>query len=154
MDRLDRWSALFWFGIAVAVCVHSVNLGVGSFREPGIGFIFFWCGIVLGMLSLALLIKTYLDKKKGAPEIQHGAILNVRWSKVGTVLFLLVAYALIFEWVGALLSTALLIGFLMRAIEVKKWYIVASVALVSAISIYILFKVLLNVRLPAGFLGF
>jgi len=42
----------------------------------------------------------------------------------------------------------------MRAIEVKKWYIVASVALVSAISVYVLFKVFLNVRLPAGFLGF
>ena len=64
------------------------------------------------------------------------------------------SYALIFEWVGALLSTALLIAFLMRAIEVKKWYIVASVALVSAISVYVLFKVFLNVRLPAGFLGF
>jgi hypothetical protein len=45
-------------------------------------------------------------------------------------------------------------AFLMRAIEVKKWYIVTSFALASAVSIYILFKVLLNVRLPAGFLGF
>jgi hypothetical protein len=154
VERLDRWSGLFWFGIAVAVCVHSVNLGVGSFRDPGIGFIFFWCGVVLGMLSLVLQIKTCLDKKKGSPEIQRGPVLNVRWSKVGTILFVLVVYALIFEWVGALLSTALLIAFLMRAIEAKKWYIVASVALVSAISVYVLFKVLLNVRLPAGLLGF
>ena len=154
MERLDRWSALFWLGIAVAVCVHSVNLGVGSFREPGIGFIFFWCGVALGILSVVLLIKTRLDQKRGAPESQHGPILNVRWSKVGTILFVLVVYALIFEWVGALLSTALLIAFLMRAIEAKKWYVVASVALVSAISIYVLFKVFLNVRLPAGPLGF
>ena len=154
MERLDRWSGLFWLGIAVAVCVHSVNLGVGTFREPGIGFLFFWCGVALGILSLVLLMKTYLDQKRGTPESQPGPILNVRWSKVGAVLFVLVVYALIFEWVGALLSTALLMAFLMRAIEVKKWYIVASFALASAVSIYILFKVLLNVRLPAGFLGF
>ena len=154
MERLDRWSALFWLGIAAAVCVHSVNLGVGSFREPGISFIFFWCGVVLGILSLVLLIKTRLDQKRGGPEIQRTPVLTVRWSKVGAVLFVLIVYALIFEWVGALLSTALLIAFLMRAIEVKKWYTVAFVALASAISIYLLFKVLLNVRLPAGFLGF
>jgi putative tricarboxylic transport membrane protein len=154
MEKLDRWSALFWLGISVAVCVHSVSLGVGSFREPGIGFLFFWGSAALGVLSLVLLSKTYLGQKKDRLEQQGSSLGGIRWSTVGAVTLALVTYALIFEPLGALLSTAIFMAFLMRAIEAKRWTIVVIVALVSALSIHVLFRVLLHVRLPAGFLGF
>lgn len=153
MEKLDQWSALFWLGISVAICIHSFNLGIGSFREPGVGFLFFWCGVALGGLSITLLIKTCFGKKKGEPQNWGNLIGNIHWVKVGAVLIALVIYALTIEWLGAILSTAIFIAFLLQAIEVKKWYIVISVALVSTLSVYILFKVLLHVRLPAGLLG-
>ena len=154
MEKLDRWSALFWLGISVAVCVHSVSLGVGSFREPGVGFLFFWGGVALGVLSLVLLFKSTLRQKKDGQGMQPSPFRGIRWSTVGAVALALVVYALMFEPLGALLSTAIFMAFLMRAIEVKRWTSVFIVAVISALSIYVLFKVLLNVRLPAGFLGF
>ena len=153
MGKLDQWSALFWLGISVAICIHSVNLGLGGFREPGVGFLFFWCGVALGSLSITLLIKTYFGKKKDESQNLGNLIGNIHWFKVGAVLMALVIYAVTFEWLGAILSTAIFVAFLLRAIEVKKWYIVVSVALASTLSIYILFKILLHVRLPAGLLG-
>ena len=154
MERLDRWSACFWIGIAAAVCIHSVNLGVGSFGEPGVGFLFFWGGAILGVLSILLLLKSRQDLKKNDTKGQWDRIREIRWSKVIAVLAALGIYALLFEWLGALISTALFIGFLMQAIEPKRWHIALSVSIVSTLSIYILFKVVLNVRLPMGILGF
>ncbi len=154
MEKLDRWSALFWLGISVAVCVHSVSLGVGSFREPGIGFLFFWGGAALGVLSLVLFFKTYLRQKEDGSGQQGSPLGGIRWSTVGAVTLALVIYALIFEPLGALLSTAIFMAFLMRAIEVKRWTSVFIVAAASALSIQVLFKVFLHVRLPVGILGF
>jgi putative tricarboxylic transport membrane protein len=154
MERLDRWSALFWFAVSVAVCVHSVRLDVGSFREPGVGFLFFWTGVVLGGLSLLLLFKSLQAEKKGGDKDSWKSFREINWLKVGAVLTGLVVYALLFEWVGALVSTAVFMGVLMQTIEPKKWYVVVSLSVVSSLSTYVLFKVLLNVRLPSGFLGF
>ena len=154
MGRLDRWSACFWIGISVAVCIHSVNLGVGSFREPGVGFLFFWAGVTLGVLSLLLLLKSRQDLKKADAKDPWALFREIRWLKMAAVLAALGVYALFFEWLGALISTALFIGFLMQTIEPKRWYIALTVSIVSTFSIYILFKVILNVRLPMGILGF
>ena len=154
MEKLDRWSALFWLGISVAVCVHSVSLGVGSFREPGIGFLFFWGGAALGVLSVVLLFKTYVRKKEDGQGQTGSLFRGIRWSTVGAVILALIVYALIFERAGALLSTAIFMAFLMRAIEVKRWITVLIVAVASALSMHVLFRVLLHVRLPVGFLGF
>mgnify|MGYP001767011303 CR=1 FL=1 len=154
MGRLDRWSACFWFGISVAICIHSVSLGVGSFREPGVGFLFFWGGVTLAFLSLLLLLKSRQEIRRADTRSPWIPFREIRWLKVAAVLAALGVYALFFEWLGALISTALFIGFLMQAIEPKRWYIALSVSIVSTLSIYLLFKVILNVRLPLGILGF
>jgi hypothetical protein len=154
MERLDHWSALFWFVISVVICVHSVNLGVGSFREPGVGFLFFWTGVILGGLSLVLLLGSWKAQKKNESKDPWGYFREVSWLKVGAVLIGLVVYALLFEWAGALVSTAIFMGVLTQTIEPKKWYVVTFLSVASSFSTYILFKVLLNVRLPSGFFGF
>jgi hypothetical protein len=60
---------------------------------------------------------------------------------------------MIFEWAGFLVSTALFIGFLLLSIEAKKWYVVVSIALASSGLTYLLFEIILQTRLPRGFLG-
>jgi putative tricarboxylic transport membrane protein len=154
MERLDRWSAIFWIVISGAVCIHSLNLGVGSFREPGVGFLFFWTGVILGGLSILLLVKGQRDPKRADSKGQGGFFKGIDWVKVGAVLAALVIYAVLFEWLGALISTAVFMGILIQTIEPKKWTVMVFLSLASSLSTYILFKVLLNVRLPSGFLGF
>jgi len=154
MERLDRWSALFWLATSVAVCVHSVSLGVGSFREPGVGFLFFWTGAILGGLSLVLLFKSRQAQQKAKTKDPWGRFREIHWLKVAAVLAALAVYVLLFERLGALISTAIFIGSLMQIIEPKKWYIAVFLSVASSLSTYVLFKVFLNVRLPPGLLGF
>ena len=154
MEKLDRFSAVFWLVISVAVCIHSVRLGLGTFHNPGVGFLFFWSGVVLGTLSIVLLVKAIHTQKKIKEKIQKRDFgERVNWLKVVLVLVVLVIYGLILERIGFLISTIFFIGFLLRAIEVKKWYTVAFVSLVSTFLVYGLFKILLQVRLPTGIFG-
>ena len=154
MEKLDRFSAIFWLVISVGVCIHSIQLGVGSFPNPGVGFLFFWSGVVMGMLSILLLMKGWQGQRKEQAKSQEKVFGKVDWLKIGGVLFALVIYGFLFEWLGSLLSTTFFIAFLLRTIEVKKWYTVIFVSVVSSLSTYVLFRILLQVRLPAGILGF
>ena len=44
--------ALFWVAVGLLACYGATRLGLGSVTEPGAGFIFFWSGLVLIVLSL------------------------------------------------------------------------------------------------------
>ena len=90
MERLDRWSALFWFGISAAVCVHSVNLGVGSFREPVSVFCFSGAACSWG-LSLVLLIESW--KAKETEQGPLGVLSRGQLAEGGGGFFGLVVYA-------------------------------------------------------------
>ena len=101
-----------------------------------------------------LLLGSWQAQKKGGSKDPWGPFREINWLKLGAVLIGLVVYALLFEWAGALVSTAVFMGVLMQTIEPKKWYVVTFFSVASSFSTYILFKVLLNVRLPSGFFGF
>lgn len=152
MKKLDIASGLFWLMAAVYVCLHSMKLGFGTIRNPGAGFLFFWAGVALGIFSVIVLASALVEKGKG-PQGQKGPFENVHWFKTVLIIASLVVYAAVMEWLGFLISTVLLIGFLLRTIETKKWFVVASVALASAFLSYVLFEILIHARLPKGFLG-
>ena len=152
MKKPDIGSGLFWLMASIYVCVHSMKLGLGSIRNPGAGFLFFWTGVALGLFSIIVLVSAFLEKGRG-PESRKSAFENVNWFKTILIIGSLVVYAAIMEWLGFLISTVLLIGFLLRIIETKKWFVVMSVALASAFLSYALFELLIHTRLPKGIFG-
>jgi putative tricarboxylic transport membrane protein len=153
MKKLDRLSSIFWLSLSVAICIHSYKLGLGSFHNPGPGFLFFWSGMVLGVLSMMILVGTMKGYKKVSIESQGNIFENVKWIKIVFVLVSLVIYGLILEWLGFLLSTIFFIALLLRSIESKKWYIIAFVSIASAFLSYVLFELCLQARLPKGIFG-
>ena len=153
MKRPDIWSGIFWLLLSVYISTHSLKLGLGSLHNPGPGFLFFWCGVTLGGLSMIVLVSAFPIGKTNAGERRKGEFENVNWIKVISVILGMTAYALILEKLGFLISTALLIGFLLRSIEAKRWYVVVFVALASSFLSYALFDLWLHTRLPKGFLG-
>lgn len=70
------------------------------------------------------------------------------------VLIPLILYGIVLESLGYLLSTFLLMAFLLYSIEVKQWYLVVLAASASSFLSYALFALWLDVRLPKGVLGF
>lgn len=141
--------ALFWVALGILVCYGASQLGLGSVTEPGSGFIFFWSGLILVILSLIALAESLRSSEEIAQETG-----GMNWAKIGLVLFSLVLYAFFFERLGFVATTFVLLMFLLRWIERITWARSLGVASAAALGSFSIFELWLNIRLPKGILGF
>lgn len=150
MKLQDRWSSLFFIVFSVLLCFQSYKLNIGSYHSPGPGFLPFWVGLIVGILSLILLVKSIMkDGEEYEKDISGGK----RWKNILLVLFSLLAYTIVLEKLGFVFSTFFFIAFLLKVIESKRWSVVAIVAIAAALGTYLVFEVWLQTQLPKGILG-
>lgn len=152
MGKADRISGIFWLIFSMVVSFESYNLGLGTLRKPGPGFFFFGTGIILGIMSLTIVIKSWKGKKIGAWRESVFGKLNI--TKIIPVLASLFLYALFMEKLGFLLITLLLFIFLLRIVEKKKWSLTIFVSLLVTVIAYLVFEIGLTSQLPKGVLDF
>ena len=149
--KKDFFSSLFWLFIGVGVCYTGYDLKMGSFHDPGSGFIFFWVGLIMVGLSLIIFIQTIrLGPKVGEMKSPWS---GVRWEKIISVLLALFLYTYIFTYLGFILSTVLLLIFLFKTVESQKWSIAIAGAIISALIGYSVFQLWLGSPLPKGLLN-
>jgi putative tricarboxylic transport membrane protein len=141
---------IFWLVLSIAVCLESRRLNVGRVHAPGPGFLPFYTAILLGILALTSLVQTLKVAEGPASEIWGG----VRWLKLGLMLASLFLYTLLFSLLGFVLATFLLLLVLFRVIEPYGWRMVLISSVLTIAGTYFFFVVLLESRLPQGFLGF
>ena len=147
--------SIFWLVIGVYTAVNAYRLGLGRFRQPGPGFIFFLAALLLIILSSIDLGMTFIGKPKTDKNKKNEPIwLGVQWQKVLLVLAGLLIYAYIFNYLGFLLSTFLLMIFLFKAVEPTKWWKSILGSLITILISYGVFKLWLRVPFPTGALGF
>ncbi len=138
-----------WLILGVAVCVESWNLKIGTFKGPGPGFLPFWAGVFLGLLSLVSLLRTAYSKTIGdEPSVWTG----VNVPKLALVLLALLLYVALLDILGFFPCTLLLLVFLFRAVEPYPWYTVLLASVLTLASVYAVFVLLMDVRLPSGVL--
>jgi putative tricarboxylic transport membrane protein len=123
---------------------------LGSLHKPGSGFISFWSGIILGILTLIMLIQDiWFNKANRAEEKKE----KTHWEAVILALAGLFICILIFERLGFIISTTLFVGFLFKAIEKKGWFVTILASLLMTLASYYIFRVLLQAELPKGIFG-
>jgi hypothetical protein len=148
MRKTDFVAGLLLLSFALVLTEESLRLPFGTMRRPGIAFLPVLLSALLALLSIALIVQAW---KRSAASDGPGLQLG-RWKKVGASLAALFAFGFIFEWLGYVMSTILLLVFLMRAVEPVRWWLVLVVAVSSSLITYIVFS-LLGTPLPSGFLG-
>ena len=135
---------------------QAVRYGLWERLEPGPGLFPFLVCILAGLcasVALAGLAIDYLagiDPPAGDEEEGEGPFL---WRKVTIYVVALVAWPLVFAWLGWLISTAIALVLIMRFAEAMSWrecLIVAAGALAGS---WLLFVRLLEVPLPKGVLS-
>jgi putative tricarboxylic transport membrane protein len=152
MRNTDRSSGLFWLAVGIGIAISSLKYGLGTLHEPGPGFITFFAGAILALLSLSLFFSSLRDKKDRSGSQSLWAGLDPL--KVLYVIVLLVAYTFLLKPVGFLISTFFLLFLLFR---IKGTYRLKSVFLMSllvTVGSYIVFEIWLKAQLPKGVLGF
>ena len=139
--------SVFFLGVGVLVCINAYLLGLGTFREPGPGFIFMLFGFLFTIFSL-------MDVLKGARKARSNKLdfSGLRWRKVIWVLVLLSAYIFSLERVGFLISSFLFLLFLFKVVEPTKWWISIVSSFTAVLVSYAIFNLWLKVPFPIGFL--
>ena len=141
---------IFWLVLSTAVCVESWSLKVGGLHNPGPGFLPFYTAILLGLLALISLLQTLKESKGPASEIWGG----IQLGKLAILLGTLFLYVFLLERLGFLLGTFLLLLVLFRIVEPYGWKTILLSSLLTIGGTYLFFVILLESRLPRGFLGF
>ena len=124
----------------------KVNLQVGP------GFFPFVMGLILVLLSLILIVQSMMAKEGGEKRsfwsTQQG------WKLVLLTLSATIAYPIIFNHLGFLLSTFFLLLFLFKGIGHLKWWVAGFGGATAATIVYLIFEVWLKANLPGGILSF
>jgi len=144
-------SSDFWSGLALgALGAYIVTTASGweylGQDGPGPGFFPLWYGIAMLALAVVLVVRNIFRK---------GDVVN--WSGAGRAFaawLALAAAVVLLKLVGFLLSFAALTFFIGAVMYRRPLRVAATVAIAAAAAFYVVFPLALDVRLPAGLLGF
>jgi putative tricarboxylic transport membrane protein len=131
--------------ISTAVIIRSISLGVGSISTPGPGFLPFYTGVVLALLSGVSIVKILYRKEP--PEFVWA---NSRPKKVLIFLAVLILYTTLLPLFGFRICTFLMLLYCFRALHPYKLNYVVFLSLISTIGTWALFVLLLETQLPIG----
>jgi putative tricarboxylic transport membrane protein len=148
----NRIAALFFLGIGIFFFIYARSVEIGTWNEPGPGFLPFWAGITLTAMAIALLLGSYA--RKAWPVRPSFFPQPDSWKRVAATFLSLIAYLLLLTPLGFTLTTFLFLVFLVKFIFPQTWKRTMLVAVLSSVIARLLFINFLETQLPKGFLGF
>lgn len=144
---------LFWILLGIGICIQSVRHQLWNPDGPGSGFIPFLTGLLIGGVGFLLFLGEQL-KPSEQRETRKFWENPVALRRVLCLVGSLCVMAFLMPRLGFLLTSTLASILMIRVIEPKKWVTVVSTSVVSCLLIYSLFRFLVQIKLPKGFLGF
>jgi hypothetical protein len=147
MKNLDALSAFVLLLFAFWVCYLSNELSLWNSDGPGDGFFPFLAGLTLGLSGMDLLVKSLLKPKKTTAFWAD----TLKW-KLFSYLGILIAYSVLFNWLGSLLATLFFFLFLCKEAEKFSWKTSLIFSGLSTCFFFVTFYMLLKAPLPLGLL--
>ena len=145
-ELIGAW-AVFLLGFFIVF--FSIPLKYYTDLGPGAGFLPFWIGVGVIVGGVVEVIKAFRIKER----TEMGSFLQPR-SKLGfQMLVLIVITFLIFPFVGFSVGLSLCTAAAMRIIGKHKIMTCSITAVLSAISIHVVFARWLDIPLPMGMIG-
>jgi putative tricarboxylic transport membrane protein len=149
MRKYDVLSGLFLLVVSLVILGGSLQLQVGTFTAPGSGFFPLLTGLVMGIFSILIIAQardtTKMPVRFWAPAANRRGIYL-------SFLFIL-AYALILERLGFIVSTTLFFILFSRYVSGHRWTTAVFFALVTSLATYFVFNLVLQAPLPQGIIG-
>lgn len=147
MPNRDGKLGIFLLFFSILISYGALRLGIGKTHDPGPGFFPFLAGLIIALLSLSMIISSIKDKPKYVPP--DGPLITGR---AALILGVFVIFGFLVEKAGFFICTFFVTIVLLWVNGVKKWHSLLFAALLTSGGIYLVFNVLLEVRLPLGVL--
>jgi len=142
---------ILWIIVGGAICFLSWRIRLGSFREPGAGFVPFASGLSLVVIGAIMTLSKKFSKPASMSD--HSAdrpfLRLPKFALVYTVL-ILVGYGLVIDLLGYLITTFLVMFALFYDRAANRFLPSVLASLLTVISTYLLFETWLRVQLPRG----
>jgi putative tricarboxylic transport membrane protein len=119
---------------------------------PGMGFLPFWLAVLMAVLSVLLLFESTVRKRASVGKYPFPTPQAL--GNVGMVIAGLGVYIAVLGTVGFAVSTILYIAFLLAIVQKERWLKTAIISLLSTGGLYVVFQILLEVKLPQNIFGF
>jgi putative tricarboxylic transport membrane protein len=148
MSRHDVGIGILLLLLSGFFCYGAIGLGIGKIHYPGPGFFPFLAGIILAGLSVALIV----SGEKRSHSTPKNDVLFTGQSVL--ILAILLLFGFLVEKLGFFLCAFGAAVFLLKIVSEKKWPFLLLVSFSACFVIFILFNLLLDVRLPLGVLDF
>lgn len=146
---------IFYVALTAFCVVYSIlsmlQLEVGTFANPGPGFVPEFLGVISVVLSAALLISSFrrpLEEKKEESS-EKGSLV-----RLGLYVLACFVFLPLFDFLGSLLSVWILVFLLSKISGLKGWWRPAALGFVTSSAFYWLFAAALQVPLPQGLIDF
>jgi len=149
----DRVSSLFWLALGLVSMYGSVQLGLGTLREPGSGFLPFLAGCFISLIALGISVKSFIQWR--SVRLNFASLwMEANWRRPAVIGLLILGFILALEKLGFILSGLLLLLALFRWVEKFSWKKALIIPALTLGFSYLLCNVFLKATLPRGFLNF
>ena len=142
---------IIWIIIGGAICFLSWRIRLGSFREPGAGFVAFASGVCLVVIGLIMtLSKTFSKVSSDSDQSVDRPFLKLPKFPLVYTVVVLVGYGLVLDLLGYLMTTFLVMFALFYDRGTNRFLPSALGSLLTVVSTYLIFETWLRCQLPRG----
>jgi len=150
MNKPNIVSSIIGIGLSLYVIITASKFPVMPSMKIGAGYFPVMLAIGLLVLSLALMVQTLLKKgqldyKKLDPKSPE--LIRSFLSLIATI-----TYAFMMQFIGFIVATVFYLFFLMHLLKNRNYKQMTFVSILVSIVVYLVFKKVLNLTLPTGFL--
>ena len=152
MKKGDRVFAIISLGLSLWIILESLRFDYLSEFGPGPGFKPFWLGIILAILSIALLINTFVrktGKEDQKPRLPGTAALG----RIGFIMLLTAGFALTLTTIGLPIAVFLYVAMILFTLEKISLLRSMFYGIMFSGSVYLIFSHWMEINFPVGFLG-
>jgi hypothetical protein len=153
MKRRVNIGALSWIVLGALICFLARRIRLGTFGEPGPGFIAFGAGLFLSGVGIIMLLTTAFSAADTEERAPWGRLFPAG-SRVRLVytIALLFVYTIFLDRIGYVVGTFFLMWGLFLNWERPRWVASMLASLVTVGVTYIVFEVWLHCQFPRGIL--
>jgi len=154
MNKAETGAGSVFVAIGVWMLLDAIKFPYFVEGVPGPGFLPLW--IALGIIVSGVVLTAKGIWPRLAMPDAEGVVWPqaAGWWRVGLMLGAMAVSLVVLEKLGFMVTTTLFMAAVVFGLGVRSWWVLASVPLVSAVVLYVIFAVWLRVPLPKGILTF